>query len=293
MSISAPTLPGLADEPRNGIVNVATVPMRSPFRYPGGKTWLVPRVRQWLRCTRKPFVEFVEPFAGGGIVGLSVAFEGLAPKVLLVELDEDVAAVWQTILNGGAKWLTDQIAAFPMSREAIERVLSQRPASTRARAFATIVRNRANRGGILAPGASMMKLGENGRGLSSRWYPDTLCKRIREIAALRHRIRCLQGDGLALLRDSAGRAGAVFFIDPPYTVAGRRLYRHNDIDHSALFAAAARLKSDFLMTYDDSREIRELASAHGLDVREVPMQTTHLRHKTELLIGRSLDWFTG
>ena len=25
-----------------GIVNVASVPQRSPFRYPGGKTWLIP-----------------------------------------------------------------------------------------------------------------------------------------------------------------------------------------------------------------------------------------------------------
>jgi hypothetical protein len=30
------------------VVNVSTVPHRSPFRYPGGKTWLVPRVRDWL-----------------------------------------------------------------------------------------------------------------------------------------------------------------------------------------------------------------------------------------------------
>ena len=30
------------------IVNVASVKHLSPFRYPGGKTWLVPRVREWL-----------------------------------------------------------------------------------------------------------------------------------------------------------------------------------------------------------------------------------------------------
>ena len=29
-------------------VNVASVPQRSPFRYPGGKTWLVPHIRRWL-----------------------------------------------------------------------------------------------------------------------------------------------------------------------------------------------------------------------------------------------------
>src|SRR5687768_13627214 len=48
------------------ITNVASVPQRSPFRYPGGKTWLVPLVRHWLgTLDRKPSL-LVEPFAGGG-----------------------------------------------------------------------------------------------------------------------------------------------------------------------------------------------------------------------------------
>ncbi|MBN2594284.1 MAG: hypothetical protein JXA81_12320, partial [Sedimentisphaerales bacterium] len=50
-----PSQPSLFDEDiatsklrRSKVVNVASVPLRSPFRYPGGKTWLVPYVRQWL-----------------------------------------------------------------------------------------------------------------------------------------------------------------------------------------------------------------------------------------------------
>ena len=31
---------------KNSIVNVASVPQRSPFRYPGGKTWLIPIARK-------------------------------------------------------------------------------------------------------------------------------------------------------------------------------------------------------------------------------------------------------
>jgi hypothetical protein len=30
------------------VVNVASVPQRSPFRYAGGKTWLIPKIQQWL-----------------------------------------------------------------------------------------------------------------------------------------------------------------------------------------------------------------------------------------------------
>src|ERR1041385_6677809 len=84
-------------------VNVASVPQRSPFRYPGGKTWLVPYIRSWLGSKRSPVCVLVEPFAGGGIVGLTAGFEGLADHVVLVEKDENIAALWNTILGGQAK----------------------------------------------------------------------------------------------------------------------------------------------------------------------------------------------
>ena len=59
---------------KSQIVNVASVPQRSPFRYPGGKTWLVPTIRKWLKSlSLKPSL-FVEPFVGGGIVSLTVGF---------------------------------------------------------------------------------------------------------------------------------------------------------------------------------------------------------------------------
>src|SRR5712671_8236811 len=57
------------------VINVSAVPHRSPFRYPGGKTWLVPYVRQWLSSRAPKPEELIEPFAGGAIVGLTVAFE--------------------------------------------------------------------------------------------------------------------------------------------------------------------------------------------------------------------------
>src|SRR5438093_96976 len=106
------------NEPHPGpIVNVAMVPQRSPFRYPGGKTWLVPRIREWLASLLTPSTEFIEPFVGGGIIGLTVAFERLAQHVTMVELDDQVAAVWQTILNGDGQWLAERIATFDLNAE--------------------------------------------------------------------------------------------------------------------------------------------------------------------------------
>jgi hypothetical protein len=70
------------------IINVASVPQRSPFRYPGGKTWLVPRIKCWLESLHFKPKKFIEPFAGGAIVGLTVAFENLADTVILSRSSE-------------------------------------------------------------------------------------------------------------------------------------------------------------------------------------------------------------
>lgn len=274
--------------------NLASVRLLSPFRYPGGKTWLVSLMCQWLDSMKLKPAEFIEPFAGGGIVGLNVAFRRLAEHVTLVELDEEVAAVWQTIIYGDAKRLTDRIATFDLTLDSIKKELSENPRSLEEKAFQTILRNRVNRGGILAPGAGMLRYGENGKGIKSRWYPETLNKRILRVAKMREHITFIKGDGLEVLRRSANRADVVFFIDPPYTAgskqAGRRLYTHHELDHEELFRVTSTLAGDFLMTYSDAERVRELAQQHNFDTQEIAMKSNHHVKMTELLIGRDLNW---
>jgi DNA adenine methylase len=168
------------------------------------------------------------------------------------------------------------------------------PAALPERAFRTIVKNRVNRGGILAPGAGKLKEGENGRGIASRWYPETLARRILDIAAIRDRITFIHGDGLTVMRQNLDRGDAAFFIDPPYTAAGKkpghRLYTCSELEHDELFALAHDLSGDFLMTYDDVIDIEKLAAMHGFDRETVAMKNTHHARQSELLIGRDLRW---
>lgn len=288
-----------------GIVNVASVPKLSLFRYPGGKTWFVPYARQWLspptrqRHNLTPIQpeHFIEPFLGGGIISLTIASENLVPCITTIERDEDVAAVWQTLLSiENAEWLAHKISTYTMTVENVESLLHEVPNTVRERAFQTIVKNRVNRGGILAPGAGLIKSGENGKGILSRWYPDTLVRRIRHIVSIRNTISFIPGDGLETLAEYIDNPNAVFFIDPPYTAgkhgkrAGRRLYKHNDLDHERLFDLVSRIQGDFLMTYDNTEEVRLLAVHYGFDTRLVSMKNTHHEKVMELLIGRNLDW---
>jgi DNA adenine methylase len=271
-------------------VNVSKVKQLSPFRYPGGKTWLIPEVRKWLaKLDLRPSL-FIEPFAGGGITSLTVAVENLAEKVVMAELDPDVASVWYTILSE-PDYLCEQILDFEITLENVKRVINAEAKTLRERAFRTIVKNRTQRGGIIAHGASLVKSGENGKGLSSRWYPETLVKRIKIINSYRDKIEFLETDAFEVIEKYKKHKNAVFFIDPPYTAggkkAGTRLYRFSQIDHYALFKKMAEVRGEFLMTYDDTNEAKYLASAQEFVIEKVPMKNTHHAVIYELLITKA------
>ena len=143
-------------------------------------------------------------------------------------------------------------------------------------------------------GASLIRFGENGKGLKSRWYAATLARRIRDIHGVREKIEVVCGDGLAVIDSHRKNGKAAFFIDPPYTAAGkkagRRLYPYHVLDHERLFATTARVAGDFLMTYDNADEIVAMAGRHGLQTRTIPMKNTHHARMTELLIGKNFSW---
>jgi len=274
------------------ITNVASVPQRSPFRYPGGKTWLVPVFREWMRSLPKQPALLVEPFCGGAIIGLTAAMENLAKRVLLGEKDPHVACVWRVLLSqqGGAEALARRILDYRLTRERVLEDLSKQPRDEMEHAFQTILRNRVQRGGILAAGASVMKTGENGRGIASRWYPETLARRIRGIGLCRHRKEFVEGDAFDLIRSHLRAKGTALFLDPPYTAggkrAGRRLYTCNDVDHEDLFKLASSAAGAVMLTYDDAPEARYLAQRHGFHVQTTPMKNTHHAAMVELVITK-------
>ena len=275
-------------------VNVASVPQRSPFRYPGGKTWFVPTFRQWMaRMYPKPSI-LVEPFAGGGIISLTALFENLVEKAVMVELDEEIAAFWESIVNGEAEWLANRVLTFDLTKETVIRELKKTPNTQREKAFQTILKNRTFHGGILAEGSGFLKYGENGKGIRSRWYPGTLAKRLLNLRHVAVRIDFRCEDGLEVMQDFAINQDAVYFVDPPYTAggkkAGKRLYKHYNLDHELLFTVCESLKGDFLITYDNAEEVKRMARNHGFQMRLIPMTNTHHATMEELVIGKDLSW---
>jgi DNA adenine methylase len=279
------------ESPRR-IVNVASVQQLSPFRYPGGKTWFIPQIYKWIKSLQFIPGLFIEPFAGGGIVSLTVANENLAEHIVMVEIDEEVASVWKTIFYGDAEWLVQRIISFNMTIENVNAVLGADCFTDEEKAFKTIIKNRTFHGGILAKGAGLLKYGENGKGINSRWYPQTLAKRINHIKKLKNKITFIQGDGLEIIKNNINKNNA-FFFDPPYTAGGKksgsRLYNYHELDHELLFSLSNYIEY-FLMTYGVSEEIENLAQKYKFSIKKIPMKNTHNREMKEYVISKNLQW---
>lgn len=277
---------------RHAVINVASVPQRSPFRYPGGKTWLIPTVRKWLKQEKIMAKELIEPFAGGGIVSLTAAFEKMAEQITMVEMDEEIAAVWKVILSEKNKWLAEKIYSYDLTHANVKAELENPNKELHDIAFCTILKNRVFHGGILAKGSGMIKNGENGKGIGSRWYPKTLRDRILAINHVKAKIKFVSGDAFKIIEENLSHKSAYFFIDPPYTIAGKRLYTHFDINHERLFELTSQLKGKFMLTYDDTPEIRNLANKYHLQFRTIPMKTTLHFEKNEIILSDNFSWWT-
>ena len=209
----------------------------------------------------------------------------------MVELDQEVAAVWEVIINGDYKWLAQEIYSFNLSPENANSILTKENKTTNELAFSTILKNKIFHGGIITKGAGLIKNGENGKGIKSRWYAKTLRDRILAIGHVKNKMEFVTGDAFEEMEKIKHNKSTYAFIDPPYTVAGKKLYTHFAIDHDALFALTAQLKGKYMLTYDDTEEIRAYVDKYNLEFRTIPMKTTHHIQKNEIIISDNFDWW--
>jgi DNA adenine methylase len=238
----------------------------------------------------------IEAFAGGGSICLAAVAEGLTPRGLMLELDEELARFWAVVLSSRAPVLAQRVVEFELTTDSVRAELERPDGDDVDRAFRLLLRNRVSRGGLLTTGSGLLREGEDGRGLGSRYYPATLARRIMTASALRDRLAVEHGDGLDALARYGDSPDIAFFVDPPYVGApgspGARLYRHAELDHARLFSLVGGLTSDALLSYQDHPRVRALAAGSQLECRRVTMHTTHHQRTTELLIGRDLSWLT-
>lgn len=230
---------------------------KSPLRYPGGKSRAIKFLQDFFP---KDFKEFREPFFGGGSVGLYLAQTHTNAIFFANDLNYDLYCFWQ-VLKVDSMRLIEKIEAikeaYKDGRELHAEILSRRKQdlSPLQRAVDFFILNRISFSGLLDCGGYSQKAYE------SRFTQSSI-ERLRAMPKILQNFHFSSDDYEVLLQKEG--QGVFIFLDPPYFSAiksklyGKKGDLHTSFDHKRLCENLKNTTHKFLLTYDDSKFIREL-----------------------------------
>lgn len=130
------------------------MPNPSPLRYPGGKNRLASFIGLVIQNLNLQNCTYVEPFAGGAGVALSLLLNGTVDNIIINDYDKAIYSFWRAIKKEPDA-LISRIEDTPVTIEEWHRqkdVYSSATSYSLDLAFATLFLNRTNRSGILNAG---------------------------------------------------------------------------------------------------------------------------------------------
>ena len=211
-------------------------------------------------------VDYVEPYAGGASVALSLLFEEYVSNIQINDLNPGVFHFWRMVL-GDPDALCKRITAIPLSIEEWKRQKSihadpnAEPADI---GFATFYLNRTNRSGIIARGGVIGGNDQTGAWkIDARFNRPSLCARVNKVARFGSRIKVTQRNAIDILHEKSRRKQRrLFYLDPPYYVKGARLYDnfYSHDDHVEVRDAVNSMKDHWVVSYDAAPDILEMYS---------------------------------
>lgn len=236
----------------------------SPLRYPGGKAPFAPFIAKVMAVNSVEGGHYLEPYAGGAGVALDLLFHGHASHIHINDADPAVYAFWIAATQHSNELLT-LLESTPITIEEWFKWRSVLREDCKAtlieRGFATLFMNRTNRSGILKAGV----IGGQGQSgiykLDARFKKDVIAARIKEIAKRASDISVYCEDSLLLLNQCSEflPKKSLIYLDPPYYVKGKGLYRnyYEHEDHVAIAKTLQRKRFNWpwVVSYDNTEEI--------------------------------------
>lgn len=235
----------------------------SPLRYPGGKGKVANYIKLLLLENDLVGCEYVEPYAGGASVALSLLFEDYADRVHINDLNPSVYAFWQTVLDR-TEDLCERVLSVNVDVDEWHRqraVQEQPQADVFDLGFSTFFLNRCARSGIIRGGV-IGGLDQDGPWkIDARFNREDMVRRIRRIARYRDRITVTGLDTADYISDVLPGVDAPFvYLDPPYYVKGEGLYQDFYVqeDHERIAGMVESIEFPWLVSYDSAPPILEM-----------------------------------
>ena len=236
---------------------------------------------------------YAEPYAGGCGLALGLLFGGHVADIHINDIDPSVWAFWHCVLHD-----TDALIALVEKTPITVKEWRKQRALHHTRdagdwlalGFAAFFLNRTNRSGIIKDAGVIGGLAQTGEyKIDCRFNRSDLVRRIARIAKYKDRIHLSNLDALTFLTRCERRLPqeSLLFIDPPYFKNGPSLYTnfYQPDDHAKVAARIIESDRNWLVTYDDASEIRELYQCRRQYRFDINYSLHEKRVATELLIA--------
>ncbi len=240
----------------------------SPLRYPGGKTKLAPFIKALFK--ENPSImgcHYIEPYAGGAGVALSLLLEGYASKITINDFDLSIYAFWHSVVKDSeafCKKINDtniDIDTWKLQKEIQN---NKADADLFALGFSTFYLNRTNVSGVIKGGliGGYHQSGEYK--INARFNKPVLIEKIHAIAKHKKKIKVTKKDAFDII-GTATKDSFVYF-DPPYVEKANGLYMnfYTPEDHKKIAKKIIENASGFrwLLSYDSNDLIKELYKSY-------------------------------
>lgn len=237
---------------------------KSPLRYPGGKGRLASFFSQLITANGLEGGNYVEPYAGGAGVAISLLLEGKVETIAINDVYRPVHAFWRAVLDHPDE-MARLIRETPLTVEEWKKqkkVQKDQGASTLELGFSTFYLNRTNRSGIL-DGGPIGGLEQTGRfKMDARFNREGLAGRVERISNLSDHILLYDIDAETFIRESLldyFEDRTLVYLDPPYYRQGRYLYMnyYGHFDHRRISEALDELPHRWVVSYDNVPVIKD------------------------------------
>lgn len=239
----------------------------TPLRYPGGKGRFAPFIARLMELNGCASGHYMEPYAGGAAVALELLFHGYASAIHINDADPALYAFWLSVTSdpeGMLRLIHDTPVTMDEWLKWRNILFAETTTSLLEKGFATLFLNRTNRSGILKAGVIGGKSQSGDYRIDARFKKDVLAARVIKIAEHANRINVYNKDALDLLCQAASiiPSDSLIYLDPPYYIKGKGLYR-NFYTHEDHQAIASHLQTDgfdrkWVVSYDAVDQIKEM-----------------------------------